>query len=427
MNTLYLYKFYFKDSFQGILLHPFLKKKYVRILLFFGFLFLYFFYFYLNVKQVNILKNIAFSTTLNQLMIAKRQTLSSLFGMTGLFASLTYLLLDTGVHLNIKSIYFTKALPFCKKDILNSERLFYLTLALILFELYIFIIIPMLVLITTQGLTSLMILISLHLFFIGIFQMLRFISSCLSQRLNQLLKMILLIINYFYFTKIRFMVDSFIAHQPISLMILMLIFALIGINLLIISWTLQKDLHLYLTSEYKLIPMGNHSLTLLAIIRTRFFKITCLLLTSLSLYCLFIVKDKETLNFLFPMISLIFLYYGNTTLSVRRMFKHYRLTVFKELCLLTLFIILTEIPSLIIGINTHHNVQVFLYGFNLSLSALILGILLPKRISNMNELITSMVMILLMIIYLLSHIFISVISIMILWMIAYFTLKEATP
>ena len=173
--------------------------------------------------------------------------------------------------------------------------------------------------------------------------------------------------------------------------------------------------------------MGNHSLTLLAIIRTRFFKITCLLLTSLSLYCLFIVKDKETLNFLFPMISLIFLYYGNTTLSVRRMFNHYRLTVFKELCLLTLFIILTEIPSLIIGINTHHNVQVFLYGFNLSLSALILGVLLPKRISNMNELITSMVMILLMIIYLLSHIFISVISIMILWMIAYFTLKEATP
>ncbi|HAH76081.1 MAG TPA: hypothetical protein DCL62_08005 [Kandleria vitulina] len=179
-------------------------------------------------------------------------------------------------------------------------------------------------------------------------------------------------------------------------------------------------------SEYKFIPACSHSVYLLALIRTRFFKIVCILVGVLSFYCLFVIKDNEGLNFLLPFLSLICLYYGNTTLSLRRMFTHYRIKPLYELSWLTLFICIAGIPSLFVGIMTHHNVQVFLYGFNLSLSALILGILLPKRISNMNELITSIVIILLMMIYLLANTYVLCAILMILWIIAYYTLKEAT-
>lgn len=427
MNTLCLYKFYFKDSFQGILSHPFLRKKYIRIILSLGFIFLYFFYFYINVKQVNIVKNIADSTTLNQLMIAKRQTLSSLYNLTGLLAGLIFLLLESGVHLNEKSLYFTKALPFSKKDIINSERLFYLTLALILFELYVFIIIPMLVLITTRLITAMIIVISAHFFFLGIFQMLRFIYSCLHHRWGRrIYRLILIIVFYFHFVDIRYKIDSYIANKPINLLAIMMISMIVGIALFLMSWSMQKDLNLYMRSEYKFIPACSHSVYLLALIRTRFFKIVCILVAVLSFYCHFVIKDNEGLNFILPFLSLIFLYYGNTTLSLRRMFTHYRIKPLYELSWLTLFICIAGIPSLYVGIMTHHNVQVFLYGFNLSLSALILGILLPKRISNMNELITSIVIILLMMIYLLANTYVLCAILMILWIIAYYTLKEAT-
>ena len=83
-------------------------------------------------------------------------------------------------------------------------------------------------------------------------------------------------------------------------------------------------------------------------------------------------------------------------------------------------------PSLVLGLTTHHGLMVFLYGINLSLSALILGILLPKSISNMNELITSTVMILLIIIYLFGNIYVLCTIFIILMMVTYLTIKEAT-
>lgn len=427
MNTYFLYKFYFKDSFQGLFKHPLLKKKYIRYLIGLSLLIFYFFYFYMNVNQVNVLKNVAMSTSVNELMIAKRQTLSSLYSITFLLAGFIFLLLDSGVHLNMKSIYFTKALPFRKKDILNSERLFFLSLSLILFELFVIILIPALVLITNEIFTSMLIVISIHVVFLGVFQTLRFIRSCLHKKwFIRVYQLLLLGSMYYYFVDYKYKIESFIADKPISLLTITISAMSAGVVLFILSWIMQKNLNLYMTSEYTHISCIQPSLFLLALLRTRFFKVTSFLIASMACYCYFVIKDIEIINFLFPILALIFLYYGNTTMSVRKMFPHYRISSLYEFISLLLIICIVEMPSLVLGLTTHHGLMVFLYGINLSLSALILGILLPKSISNMNELITSTVMILLIIIYLFGNIYVLCTIFIILMMVTYLTIKEAT-
>lgn len=415
-NVLILLKFFFNNALQGILNRPFFKKK-VNI---YGFvcmvLIIYIGYFYLNIVEVSELsENITYIDEDEYIMLSKI-TMSSFFNIILILSVGIILLINLTINLNKNSVFFAKTLPFLNKEVIVSNILFKLSVALIIFEIVVVMVVPALKLMSRNLFTMVFIFSTLHVLFIAVFFVIELIySSILRDKIGSVrwmlsfaLDVLMVIFMTTHFVVTRFKVDAWIALQQASVFqmtsILFVSSLLIGLISFLINIKYISVNNIYVRSNYFKFGFPTFNIilatTLPAIIRSKNFLyfIAFLLVVSISSYVQVGVSAMfQILMFVLPLFGVIAINYADSTDKVRKFFNLYRITPVRELSSILVVGLILLIPTLILGFVEGQNDKLYLYGINIFIVSILIGFLFPKSQSNINETIASVLAIIVII------------------------------
>lgn len=415
-NILIILKFFYNDTFHGLFNRPFFKSKFNRYGLLIFVTFIYLSYFYLNMVELRMLSDGISSSSASQIMSASKITLSSYFNVVIILGVFLFILVNSTVKLNKSSLFFAKTLPFSEREISISQKIFKLSVTLCIFELVIIIAAPILKLIHMSIFTAMLVLLTLHTVFIASFLVIESIYSFVLERftgskkllINFLLDLMFMTISTIHLLVTRFKIDFWVSLQQITILqitlMVLTISSFIGILAYIINNRyLAKDSTYVEANYFKGIPVIKVGLatTMPAILRSKNFLYFSGLIIIVSIVS--IVKNDmsstlQVLVFLFPVISFVAISYADATLSIRKLFDLYGIKPIDELLSLLGISIILMLPTLIVGIMAVKSIDPYIYGINIFFVATIAGFLFPKSQSSINETISALLTIVIVII-----------------------------
>lgn len=381
----------------------------------------YYFYFLINMYQLSSISNVAALIDNKNYVIAAKMTISSLCSMCIIFGVLICILVNSTLNLTATSLFIAKVLPYSDDEIRIANKILKLFLALIIFELILIIVMPTVRLIRVNFIGWIVLLLEFHLIYIDTFLVIDFIYEIISSfsyenNLKFLIRftdMFLVLMDSIYFFVIRFKIDYQIGHAKSSVLLLMLIILICAITILgimiFITDKLKFQSMIFKNNKYINIYLPNllneFKLVFAAILRTPNYIYTSIVIVTVFLYSLLYNSLTITFSnmlFIFPLIGVVGINYANSSLKVRSYFDFFRVKIIFELLAIILTGGIILFPTLILSFYQLKNGEAFVFGLTIYLSSIILGFLLPKSYGNLNETLSSILIIIVIILISLS-------------------------
>ncbi|MDR2661185.1 MAG: hypothetical protein LBC17_04055 [Lactobacillaceae bacterium] len=297
--------------------------------------------------------------------------------------------------------------------------IFKLIIGLGLFELILVIIAPALKLLGLSLYMSAIVLVTFHLIFITLFEFFDYFYNILNIFSNKISKvtkfifmMFILLISSIHMIRTRFIVDFWIAKQnfKINQFIFLSMFLMIILMVIILLVQINNNYQEIINDKSKFINFVNLNsvphkhipvwFSAISIIRIKNFWslfLSIILVLFIALYSSGIENTTQLFMLIFPLLGISWMYYADSTLNIRRMFQAYRITINDEIIGLLIIIFMISFPVLILGQEKLKNFDPFLYMVNVSIIGLISGFLFPKSKGNMNETISSILSLILIV------------------------------
>ncbi|MFD1125064.1 hypothetical protein ACFQ22_06825 [Lentilactobacillus raoultii] len=415
-----LLKFLYQDAFYGLFNHPFFKRKINVIILISILGALYLSYFYVNMRQLAILSNFS-NATPAEIAVASKITLISFYDVTIVLSVVIFMVINSTGGLSKNSIYFVATLPFKRKEVLISYKIFKLSIGATLFSILIIIVTPALKLVTSSYMIALTILLSLYLVFGAIFLIINNLYSFIkvnifhNNRLGILiLNLCILLITIFYFLvgryKVEYFIGNSIATKPLIVItsvlssIILWVVGFISMNRLDIHtlFTIKKD---FLGFPVKPLKASTLTMPIFATFRNKkflYFSLIFVLLVALTVIFQNKQNELQLLIYMSPLFGVPLMSYADATLDFRKMITSFNVKSINELQGIVLITFIISIPSLIIGLASNQKLILFFLTINIALSGIIIGFLFPKSQGNINDTVSSVLLIIVIILLLLS-------------------------
>ncbi|MFT8470776.1 MAG: hypothetical protein ABF661_07550 [Oenococcus sp.] len=273
-----------------------------------------------------------------------------------------------------------------------------------IFELFLIIAAPMFKLLRLSLLESFLVLVTLHLLFFTIFQLLELIYAAVSRLKSKWTKyfplfldgILMFLIGIYYFHT-RLSVDNYWAAQRISLLMmtiyLLTVLLIITTMTLLIRWRLPSEIEGRIKSSFIHILPKSLFLKLIgmpwiAVLRfkiTSYYALISVGLVAISVYFSDWNEMLQNMLFILPLIGVVWIFYADALLNFRPLFNLYRISIYAELCAILLAVAFILLPSLLVGLMVQVTADPFFFGLGISLASLIAGFLFPKSQGNMNE------------------------------------------
>lgn len=407
-NILELLSFFFNDSLHGFLDRPFFKKRSNRVFLTIILFSMYYYYFWLNIQQLSAISNVANLISKSTYLIAAKETLSSYYNMCIITGVFIYILVNGTFQLTNNSLHIAKTLPFSEKEIWLSQKIFKLICGVLVFEIVLIILVPSIKLITRNVFYWILLLIDFHVIFINIFLLLDLVYDFVlinpwlnTKLLATFIDTLLVLLTSIYLFTIRFKIDYLIGHIDlyINTLIKLSSFILLGMFLILLSATLVFKPQEIIVKKTKFwnLPLikfkNNIEISFPAIVRASsytYMLIFTLIIFMFSLASNSVESTLQNMTFIFPLIGIVGISYSDATLNFRRFFNLYDIKARSELCSLLFTGTLILLPTILLSIFELKNIDVFIFGFSIYLSSIILGFLLPKSYGSVNETMSSL-------------------------------------
>lgn len=418
-DILTMNKFLFNDSLHGMLNRPFFRSKKNIFLLVIILGTLYFGYFYLNMIELAKLGTESDSLTDVNLLYAQKITLSSYYNVISIFSGYIFLLVTLTFNLSRSSLFFVKNLPFEKETVSSSIRIFKLVMGLGIFELVFIVIAPALKLIVLSPVMSLLAIISFHIIFIVVFELISYLFDMFQLFPNNIIKVIrptfivlLLSLLSLHMVKTRFIIDNWVATRNFKLNEIILAITLVStmalVSLLFFHGKINhhnsaninlRFIKIFRLSRilFKIMPVWFSVITITRVKNFWYFVSAIALMVCVTIYSAGLDSSVELLMFILPLLGLSWIYYADATVDVRKMFKSYRIGVTTEILGIVTSVMLLALPILFIGLIVKKNFDPYLYMVSISIIGLISGFLFPKSKGNMNETISAMLALILIV------------------------------
>lgn len=418
-DILIMNKFLFNDSLHGVLNRPFFRSKKNVCLLVFFLISLYVGYFYLNMIELAKLDNESSSLAEINLLYAKKITLSSYYNVISIFAGYIFLLVTLTFNLSKNSLFFVKTLPFEKETVSFSIRVFKLITGLGIFELIFIVIAPTLKLIVLSPVMSLTALLSFHIVFIVVFELLSYLYDIIQLFSSKIIRVtqptfivLLLGILSIHMVKTRFIVDNWVAMQNFQLNIIIVVNSLILTVVLISLLFLHSKIDHHNSENinirfikvvklshalFKIMPVWFSVITITRVKSFWYFISAITLMLSVTVYSSGMGSSLELLMFILPLLGLSWIYYADATIDVRKMFRLYRIGAITEIFGIITAVMLLAMPLFFIGLIVEKNLDPYLYMISISIIGLISGFLFPKSKGNINETMSAMLALILIV------------------------------
>ncbi|MDO4666878.1 MAG: hypothetical protein Q4A90_03470 [Streptococcus sp.] len=415
-NSFNLLFFYYQDALKGLLQTPFLRKKRNRYILFTILGVLLFLLYGLSLLASLLFKNpqqsLSHKSTLELTHTASITFISTLV----VLSVILYIFINSIIRLTKSSLYVTNILPYSRQEILIAQKLFKLSISAIVYEgIFLISYTSFLRFTTSTPWNQLLLFFLSHLLFCTTYLTMDAIYAVVAKGLLKLSKsqfsistivLFLDVISFLlcacYFIFWKFEIDSFVVQIPIHLTIKIL--TIIGIAilfLLFVIWTSYKFLlsiqySKKKSSDFIYLPMikANLMTSLPAIYRNKTFirQIAfVVLLLSLIISQSGLKNGLASLGYLNSLIVFSAIVYANATVSVRKFYNLFRISVFREMTSLILGAILFCALPLILLFYFKGTLTPFFVSLAVYFCSLIVGFLFPVSNGNLNELISIIV------------------------------------
>lgn len=409
-NIFNILGFFINDTFHGVFKNPFFRKKRNRYLFFTLLFILYLYYFYLNTVQFSKQSNALAHIPNSKVLFLSKITLASYYNSILVFSLLIFILVNTTIHLTNKSLFMIKVLPFTKNEVQSSIKLFKSIAGLFFFELLLIVITPFLKILPVHWLIFIIIVISFHTVFLCVLSLLDMLYKMLiakkKGKYKWLLDTLLSILAIVYYITLRFQVDDWIA-RVCNINTLPIVILFVSVTIILIIHQIENRYPIdntFIESrfvKYKIVPRKFLNLISAAFIRSKNFITISILVFIASILLLIQTPSWETLEallFLLPLISVSLISYGDATHLFRPFYRFFHITPYFELIKLLLYGSILNIPLLLIGIICNKGIDPFLYAMTIMVSSLIFGFLFPKSLSNINETVSAILSILMLVV-----------------------------
>ncbi|KRM70531.1 hypothetical protein FC48_GL001702 [Ligilactobacillus murinus DSM 20452 = NBRC 14221] len=435
-NAFTLFKFYLNDTLSGLLHHPILRNKLTRIILVFGGVIFYLWYFYINMRSFSNLGDVNIFPKLATLTKVTIISYINMFLILGLYIS-TFI--NTTLNFNNTNLFITNLLPFSKKEITLGQKLFKLSVSLVLFELCLIIVFPFFTRIAIISLLDLILLLLIfhHCFilsFLAVDAIYSFVLKFISIKATKLSSIVTFIFDIFiiaiatlYMLVYRFPVENIIGHSSVSISFIILTTYILTFLIILTIITIILKFNLYTPIYFKRkIFLSSISLsklgllyTLPAIFRQKNFiySLTTIAIMSIITWVQSGIHASLYIfcNFYF-LINITGINYASSTIKFRKFYSFYRISTINEFISLILSAVVLSIPQLIVLTYLRDTQNSILITYSFFAIALIFGFLFPKFNGILNEIFSvSLSMILIFVIYQLltsNSVFISIVIIL---------------
>lgn len=398
----FLVRFFLNDSLHGLFDHPFLQKKRNRLLLFVVGMVAYLGYFSMNMSEVTNLSVTVPGFSGESLTIARKTTLSSYYDMTLVLCGLIFVMVNSTATLARNAFFLAKTLPFQRSVVSASFKIFKLVLSFVIFNLFFIIVVPGLKLLNMPFGLSLLTLVSVQLMYIALYLLIDLLFGLIAKVPYRYQRTVLLSANIaliavcmFHFARTRFTVDNVVSHTAFTLgqisMTMFLSSLLLLLILVVANLAFPSDDVVVARRHFLNVPIGlpvSVAKPLATVVRSRLFVSLCgiaFIMTASTMYYAGTYTALQNLIFILPMFGIVFLGYADATLSERPMFRHLRISADYETAMVVIIITILMLPSGALGIAMTGSLEPFFYGFSISVSSAMLGILFPKSKGSMND------------------------------------------
>lgn len=350
----------FSSCFNQIYTNKYLKNKYIRWFIISLIVLLYTLYFVANFMEVSSLKPASqtpeFENILNRIFV------SSFINIIFLIAILIYILISSTIRFNKGTLYMVRSLPFKNNELNKGIRNFYLIVVGVVYFLFLIILLP------SFRLSSSSIIIKCLLVPIGllvceiIFLLLEGCKQWIFNNVNRqkmgivniIINVLLLVFVWFFFSKVRFLLDKKFSEASFDVLNFVIIFSII---LVVIFWVLNyfftkiiSDYKVNSSSKnigIKLFYFKKPNPWLIALFRSRTI-ILIIVATIISIIASVVTNQLPTLHeFSFYILPVLYLNVGIVSNSLdvfSKMFKVYNITPFKQYLYYLSMLIILIIP-----------------------------------------------------------------------------------
>lgn len=355
--------------------------------------------------------------TYQNLQLMGKITLSSFYNMTIILASLIGIFINMTLSFNKTSIFFAQSMPFIKQEVSFSRKVFKLSFAILLFEGVLIIALPGLTLFPMGVGLWVGILATIHLLFTCVFLFVNLIRSLIINLIPKSLKETiaiffdgsLLLLSLIYMFSGRFTVDfkvgnSSWSYSTIIFAVFIISFFILGMDIFVEKFKIFSEESF---SKRRFISIKKikfpsiRKIFFLAILKSINFVYLMVFLAFSTLILLLnsgLSGTEEILMYVFPFISIALLTYGEDTHKVRKLFNLLQIKLFQEFISLNIMIGILLLPVLCVGLIAGKSVTPYVFGLCFSISATIFGFLFQRSKGNMNELISSFLVLIVFII-----------------------------
>lgn len=416
-NILVLLKLFYNNTFHGVFNRPFFKHKRNRYGFIFVLVVIYIGYFYLNIIEIEQLGRGLYIMDDAEYLYLSKITMSSFFNVILMISVIIAIFIHRTISLNRNALFFAKTLPFSEKEVIMSYMIFKLSVAIMLFEIIIIIMVPALKLMSTHLFVMLFVFITMHALFIAVFFIMEMIYAVISRTKGIILRNILsflvditfIFLLFTHFLTIRFTIDRWVGMQAMTVAqmvsIVFMSSVMIGSLALLLNYTYIVKDDMQLKPQYFKVGIPSFHIilptTIPAIVRNKnfFYFIGLFLVVSLSA---FIQAGRqgmlESLVFIMPLFGFIAITYADATNHVRKVFHLYRIKPIIELSSLVLSTLVLVLPTLWLGFVQGEGFILYVYSINIFIGAVLIGFLFPKSESNVNETIATLLLMIVVIV-----------------------------
>ncbi|MDR2976224.1 MAG: hypothetical protein LBV19_02780 [Streptococcaceae bacterium] len=347
----------------------------------------------------------------NLVLAARKITLLSYFDLTLSVAAILHLFVNNTVSLEKTSLFFAKSLPFRSTEVNISYKIYKCSIALILYQFMMIIATPAIKLVTHNPMLFLMLFISQQLLFIGCYLIFDSLTAFLSRWniFEKIYEIVLLFTAFLFLLNYRFDIETAFSKIPVSVdaLIVLLGFAALFIfagSVLLAFRTSGKEESEYLESFFfnvKSLSFGKFKVFLLPTLRRR--SVTNIIFMFIIFLAVVLLQQgtKSLLPsslVLSPFLGLVLVYYADSTSKVRRVLKTLNFKPYFEVITLILLCLTLSSPTLIFCILARESLTSFFLSICVSIFAVLLGFLFPKSEGNLNDSISSLLLVVLFIV-----------------------------
>lgn len=409
-------KFLFYDSLKSIFRHQILKEKRNQYFFISALIILYFLYFYWNMVYLSNISHNVHLIDQSEFMLLGKITISSYYNSIFVLGIYIAVFVYSTFRLTNRALYIVKVIPLSNTESMLCIQLYKLFVGLAFFEVFLVIVAPGLKLMPMDLISAVLFLISLHIVFIVAFIGTNFIYQVLlknpkNYNIKKIILDLLLMVSsiQFYFTK-RFEIDTFIGSTNMSVKTLILLSICIGLLSIVIIMMLYKGLQIEentsLESTYVKTKIGKRNTIftciMYAILRGKNFiylSLIVLIITIADFIQNGLDMTMQTLLFLLPVISICAISYADATSKFRYMFPVFSITHKNEFINLLLFSTIFSLPCLMISFLVLKSFNLYFYSLSIMLSAFIIGFIFPKSQGNINETMSSLLVLILILLF----------------------------